>query len=267
MKQFVPSTPDLNMPLYQTPPINELAIAVQFATPLPVAPNDAVRIFHAVENEFPKLELKERIGGLGTQMFTGAQMVRVTDDLMPRYWFSSADESFLLQVQPNFIGVNWRKRTPPGEQASNPYPGFDHMLDMLRSNMGKVLSTMGTTDVPPPSAVNLYYDNLWVEDRSAVEIFTFWNKLGLVTNRGPKVELSLAQPDGAVAETARVDMTVEMLGATIKDKPTPIAHVVFAGFDYPVEARQIDSAIVNLHRVITNTFERVMKKEVLEAWR
>ena len=85
------------------------------------------------------MELKESIGAIGAQAL-GPQF-RFGDDIQPRYWFTSADEYFLLQLQPNMpnmIAFNWRKRSPAGEPSVIPYPGFEHMSKQHAELVAKI---------------------------------------------------------------------------------------------------------------------------------
>ncbi|RYG30715.1 MAG: TIGR04255 family protein, partial [Burkholderiales bacterium] len=78
-----------------------------------------------------------------------------------RWWFVSADDYNLIQVQENFFARNWRRMTlapdPGGE-----YPGFD----VVRADFDRHLSALlkkrelAVSEAIKPVAVELLYDNM-----------------------------------------------------------------------------------------------------------
>lgn len=94
------------------PPINELIIGVYFNPALLDLYTHHIGIFwERIRDGYPRVEQREPIGNL---------YIDVANEMfpMPRFWFTSADQSHLVQVQRNAFLLNWRKRNAE-------YPSFD----------------------------------------------------------------------------------------------------------------------------------------------
>lgn len=94
------------------PPINELIIGVYFNPPLLDLYTYHIGIFwERIRERYPRVEQREPIGSV---------YIDVANEMfpMPRFWFTSADQSHLVQVQRNAFLLNWRKR-------DTEYPSFD----------------------------------------------------------------------------------------------------------------------------------------------
>jgi len=94
------------------PPINELIIGVYFNPALLDLYTHHIGIFwQHIRDRYPRIEQRDPIGNL---------YVEAVNELfpMPRYWFTSSDQSHLVQVQRNAFFLNWRKR-------DTAYPSFD----------------------------------------------------------------------------------------------------------------------------------------------
>jgi uncharacterized protein (TIGR04255 family) len=94
------------------PPVIELIIGVYFKPPLLDLHNYHLGIFwEKIRDGYPRVEQRDPIGNL---------YIEVPGELfpMPRYWFTSKDETHLVQVQRNGFLLNWRKRNAE-------YPSYD----------------------------------------------------------------------------------------------------------------------------------------------
>jgi uncharacterized protein (TIGR04255 family) len=119
------------------PPINEIVISVAVA-PQPVlsGPNlpdilgrwfqDHPRVQTALRYEMPVEAASGLTPGPGFQVVLPGQAE-------PRYWLMSEDEHEIIQVQPNYIALNWRRR-----DMTQDYPGYE----VLRQRFIEVLETV-----------------------------------------------------------------------------------------------------------------------------
>ncbi len=126
------------LPEYETPPVNEVVLGLQFA-PAPgfsSAAHDGVfRLFH---EEFPKLEEHpplepryETFGGSNPQ--PSFQFNIGGRPIGSRLWFVSKDATHLLQFQRDRFLTNWRRRPVAPE-----YPRFDGIAEAFRANVEKL---------------------------------------------------------------------------------------------------------------------------------
>lgn len=121
------STRPADLPDYERPPIDEVAIGVQF--PAIDGFNDLhVGLFYArVREDYPRAESRPRVDS-PIETFTGEtplpaftfqfQMERPKG----RAWLISADDQYLIQVQDTQFLCNWRRR-------EGDYPHFDALLE------------------------------------------------------------------------------------------------------------------------------------------
>lgn len=253
------------MPKYSSPPLSELSIALQFGAPLPLTPNLAVRVLQEISPQYSVLSIKEPIGKLGAPPVA---MLKSGDDLAPRYWFSSEDDYFLMQLQNDLVAFNWRKRSAIGDVSRTPYPGFEQMANEHHRLLQLVFSTIGVSDVPPPSAINLYYENIWLREdgKSLDEYFAFWKKLGIVTG-GTVVQFSKPKFEGAIGEAARIDVAAQTGGVDIDGKSVSVCRLTLSAFDFPNTNEEIGPALRNIHERVTEMFERVTTSSAQDTWK
>jgi uncharacterized protein (TIGR04255 family) len=96
---------------FKFPPINELVIGVYFNTPLLNLRAEHIGLFwHRIRDAFPRANQAGPIVAQGEAF--QAVLVPAPEEIypLPRFWFSSADETMLVQLQRNAFLLNWRKR-------------------------------------------------------------------------------------------------------------------------------------------------------------
>jgi uncharacterized protein (TIGR04255 family) len=97
---------------FKFPPINELVIGVYFNAPLMGLRAEHIGLFwHSIRKEFP---IVTQNGPIVSEVGVGvpAAIMSGPDEVypLPRFWFVSADQIMLLQLQRNAFLLNWRKR-------------------------------------------------------------------------------------------------------------------------------------------------------------
>lgn len=121
----MPASGTPNSPSFESPPIDEVVCAIRFA-PLP-----GIRLPHygvlwkLLGDEFPAIKHAPPIvspAGLAVDEETGGPL--------PRVWYLSKGEDFLVQLQPDFFGFNWRRR-------GQSYPRFDAVFPRFQENLAK----------------------------------------------------------------------------------------------------------------------------------
>lgn len=122
-----------NLPDFESPPLDEVVIGVQF-TPVPNFKTlDTVKVWDLFRDGFPLLEEVpalapqfETFGGIRSSQ--GIQFSVAPGAVPTRFWFISQDQGHLIQFQNDRLLLNWRKRSTSGE-----YPRFEHIFNSFSS--------------------------------------------------------------------------------------------------------------------------------------
>jgi uncharacterized protein (TIGR04255 family) len=127
-----------HLPAYDNPPVNEVVLGVQFATPKNYQQIYAGEVWGLFKNEFPKVKELEPLQPV-FETFGLPQRARinlgiVTGARHDRYWFLSESEDHLIQFQNDRFLHNWRK---VGE-GKNPYPRFDEIVTGYEKEIKKL---------------------------------------------------------------------------------------------------------------------------------
>ena len=97
---------------FDNPPINEVVIATYFNPPLVEFQSQHVGLFwDEVKDEFPVVNQQFPLG-------LASDIGQAEPFPMPRYWFISKDDVYVMQVQKDAFILNWRHRD------NKRYPGF-----------------------------------------------------------------------------------------------------------------------------------------------
>lgn len=99
------------LPSYDEPPVNEVAVSLQFSNILPIRGVDLGAIAAHFADEYPAVEEHPPVppivlSGPAFNFSMGSEF-----DL-PRLWFVNDESTRLVQMQRDRIGVNWRRANP-----------------------------------------------------------------------------------------------------------------------------------------------------------
>ena len=112
-------------PDFKNPPINEVVIATYFSSPLSGLRTEHIGLFWAqIKNEFPSALQRPPVP---LEELTAGSEVFPT----PRYWFVSADDASLLQVQKSAFMFNWRRRDDAYPRFRTIKPQFDNYYNLF----------------------------------------------------------------------------------------------------------------------------------------
>lgn len=144
---------------FVAPPVWELALSASSGGAL-ADPYDIRGIHDIFRTELPSVERQIPVAGLNVAAMAGGPPVLTEIELPPsRWWFISADETEVLQVQETFIASNWRRRkTPAGDPLS--YPGYEHIIAITKDRFSKLRDLYGAESFSKPNAWELMYDNI-----------------------------------------------------------------------------------------------------------
>jgi uncharacterized protein (TIGR04255 family) len=116
-----------HLPDFIQPPLNEVALGVQFATPTGYQQILAGEVWNLFRKEYPQVQEQAPIApafetfGLPTP---SGQLSFVTGASHDRFWFLREEGDELIQFQNDRLLHNWRKIAGGG----NEYPRFEHMI-------------------------------------------------------------------------------------------------------------------------------------------
>lgn len=175
---------------YKNPPINELIIGVYFDQPIALLRSEHIGLFWSeIKKDFPKVqqqpELNFPLAGPSITIQFGIDEAVP----MPRYWFISQNDDFLIQIQKNAFIVNWRKR-------HNEYPHFDSVKAEFDKYFNKYSSFVKyelNAEMPNIQIAELVYSNL-------IEYGDYWRSAGDISSIVPSISMpnvGLEDVDGA----------------------------------------------------------------------
>ena len=144
---------------YTRPPINEVGISVSLASANLFDPFNVADFHGSLPKKFSTVERADPTPGLDFEQFAGLLPLNA-EGRVSRWWFTSADQADVLQVQENFVARNWRRVVTMDEPPS--YPGFDTIrasFDECISSMRKWHDVKGSS-FPAPRSIELMYDDV-----------------------------------------------------------------------------------------------------------
>lgn len=152
---------------YQNPPINELVIGVYFDSPILQMRSEHAGLFWCqLIDKFPSSLQNVPIGQNFGETVPGEIFP------MPRFWFISEDDSYLLQIQRDAILLNWRKRQENYPHYEPIKSIFDECLDKYQNFCTEIF---GLPDFPIRRC-DLTYINIISEE----EYFNNFDDVGVV---------------------------------------------------------------------------------------
>jgi uncharacterized protein (TIGR04255 family) len=137
---------------YSRPPVAEVALAVQF-DPGTLTALDVATFRESIRNDFPKYE-EQMARPPMEEVFDpviGGPQFRVellNAPAIPRIWFLNEDGSRLVQLQSDFLAVNWR--LPP--EGEGEYPRYETLLAELEqylAMLNEILQHEGRSTIRP----------------------------------------------------------------------------------------------------------------------
>jgi uncharacterized protein (TIGR04255 family) len=170
-----------DLPEYDNPPVNEVAISVEFVTDKPLRVVDIGLFWQNVREEFPKYEEQPPLGKIGVTdgLASPSQPsfeFRTGAPPLARCWFRNATGNRLIQVQKDRLVFNWIKSLD-----SDPYPRFEAVQGnffSLWEGFSRFTQGQGLGQ-PAIKAAELTYINLieqgqcWNDIKEIPKLFTF----------------------------------------------------------------------------------------------
>lgn len=270
---------------YGNPPIDEVAISVQFEE-LNKLDFRKINVIFAEFSDFaetieekPPLNAQFELFDEGRISSSDARLEFFTDSMPPRrrLWFVGAGGAELVQMQSDRFIRNWRKRS-----ESQSYPRFNQILPEFVADYRKFLSgaaNAGYKKIEPNQVEVSYFNNIWLEDglnaMNACEKYFSFIKLP----RSPEIPYS----EGFKAEAASVGLRyqfyedgqssargrlfVDLFPATDSTGRNVLRlQLVARGRPSGTDADAVERFVRAGRREIVSMFDRLTSTEAREVW-
>lgn len=135
-----------HLPDFKSPPLNEVVLGVQFATPQGYQQIFAGEVWGLFKDRYPQVQEQPALPpafetfGLPTPFSQMPQLRMMTGGMHDRFWFLRPDGDELIQFQQDRLLHNWRK---VGD-GSNDYPRYEVMISEFRRELEKLQNYMSS---------------------------------------------------------------------------------------------------------------------------
>lgn len=157
-------------PSFAKPPLEEVALAVQFQ-PQAIDIMTTAQFSQAFADEFPRQEEQAARPPMTEEFPVGPRppfrLELIATPPLPRLWFLSESGTRLIQLQSDLIAYNWR-RSPEGVSVDEIYPRYT----VLRAEFEKVFKALEQT----------------VEERGRPTLKPNWCEITYINHIGPTAE-------------------------------------------------------------------------------
>lgn len=145
---------------FEHPPVVEVALSAQF--PPETVDEEALGLFaHQVREQLPTRQRQpvvpamEETFGVVPALPTFEIHLDMPANL-PRTWFLSSDETYLVQLQHDRLTLNWRELQPAVE-----YPRYDQLRDTFQQYLARLVTALRkVANAPPANLVEVTYVNM-----------------------------------------------------------------------------------------------------------
>jgi uncharacterized protein (TIGR04255 family) len=260
---------EANIPLFREPPVDEVAISVQFR-PIDGFLDEHIRDYwKSIRDDYPVAQVMPRIE-------TAIESIEPAPVQLPlqhaavssRMWLIGEPDDYLVQIQDTRFIQNWRHREAP-------YPRFDTLRDLFWSNYRKFMAYLSSTGLPQPQVQQVevtYID--WIPStrpheflkpasnsaiRSAeIDLYPEeqnWLARYLINTQGESIERLYVQCLPAI-QPQKPDLRGSQLGFTFRSARS-------SGLDESEIAEKINAGRV----AIVNAFVDLTTETAHESWR
>ncbi len=146
------------LPWFNRPPVQEVALSVQFQEPLDLEVTDLGAVRAHFRSDYPNLETHPPLAPMRIPQQGPGLVVRLGNEFVatPRLWFLNEGGNRLVQLQSDRLSVNWRRR------LDETYPRYDDAVrPMMESALGALSDAMRDLgkSLPKPEIGEVLYVN------------------------------------------------------------------------------------------------------------
>jgi len=263
---------------FDAPPVSEVALSVQFATPtVDIAALAAFTM--AVREQAPSIShqpvlprMEESFDG---PMFAPTFQIIEQMASLPRTWFIGQD-GYLVQLQPDRLTVNWRRERPDAA-----YPGYaeirarlDRHLDDLRAAVQSTGGHMAPIDLCEVAYVNPIEIPGEHEQYRHPDLARLINRLqaapddgflGMPEDAQYQARWRILHPDGSGRSVGRLYLAASPHWT--HDASTPGYLVNLTAHVLPIQEEPTMDALNIAHEYVVVGFEDLTTPEMHKYWR
>jgi len=216
----------------------------------------------------PPYEMPPETPGLVATPQAPPFQVIMAAPMFPRYWLVSPDDQELVQVQTNYLAINWRRR-----DATHDYPGYDEMrtrfvslLQTAESGLSRHQGTLKPTRVELTYINLLHPDNIWSSHEGTHKIVALTVPNGLDYER-LSFTYSQALVDSEKQFSGRLHVVLNPAVDWIKQEPQLILTLTARSAD--LADQNIDAALHFLdlaHIAAEDSFHRLISEAARQVW-
>ena len=276
------SRPD-GLPDFTNPPLTEVAISIQFATPPKYSEAYISEIWALFKADFPNVqempalpptfevfggpELPQMQMNIGMNIFssfaTGASALR------NRYWFLNESESELIQFQQDRLIHNWRKR--PGQD--NDYPRFDLLFSKFKQELKNVESYFSFKNwgALAPNQCELTYVNqmsLQSDTRQDLAKSSYFRNIDLSIGDDDASEFSFNLRKPIISDGAQVGRLFVEAATAVDSSGSPIIGLNLTARGRPTHATSTSALefLESVRVMIDKTFVKFTSDAAHQKW-
>jgi uncharacterized protein (TIGR04255 family) len=258
------------IPAYRNPPIEELAIGVQY----PPIPNyldiHAGLYWQRVREQYPKVETQPRIEApieSPTPPSIPVQFIPI-DVRQVRTWLISPTDDHLIQIQNTRFVYNWRRR-------ETPYPKFEPLLALFRSHFEKFCDLLAEEGIEKPRVqqIELAYIN-WITNMPARTFLKPAGPTEISTpggNREPEEQswgsrYTIGEGEQSLVRRLYVECHPAMRAIEPKEQGIQLSLVYRAARSSGLSGEEVTSSSMEGRRIAAWAFTDLTTAEAHEAW-
>jgi uncharacterized protein (TIGR04255 family) len=187
---------------------------------------------------------------------------------LTRYWLVSVDDQELIQVQPNYLALNWRHR---GEGSD--YPGYEHMRDRFRDLLLAAKEGLAMQQgVFKPVRVELTYINtihpnsLWISHRDTHKLLRGVHPAS-ASYEQLSFSYSRALNNSEEGFFGRLHVSLNPTVDWIKREPQLILNLTARSAD--LAEQTVDGSLTfldNAHSAVTDAFVSLISDDARHVW-
>ncbi len=253
--------------------MNEVGLSISFADRSFISEYAIQELHGLFMDELPHVERAHPTPGPDILPLQGHSPLNV-DQPLSRWWFKSADERFVLQLQENFFGFNWRRIAPVADKAE--YPGYEEMKARFDRYFAKIREWQIShgQSCPRPIAGELLYDDV-IEIQQSTEpvkissYLSFWNSVG----QNPVAGWNVNWVESFSKHTDKNESVMKfaaLLAGFAKDEDpeqfVPVIRLNFAAMGMLKDIAGIDTFFEDAHLYIGARFKSIVSEQAQAAW-
>lgn len=243
---------------YRKPPLDEVALAVQFDELSDLTSVHIGKIYASFVDKYEVVEerapIQAKFETFGSNVMPGLEIKTSFGNIPPlrRVWFISKDGHDLVQLQPNRFIHNWRK-----VKGAGTYRRFEQILPDYMAEFNRFKSALAELDLPTPEINQCevsYFNNIYLEDNES-----HWNGFERVFANMQSCPLRLTREDVILEpESPSFNISMRLLDGATRE-PFARLHVAAEAATDDDERKLIRLTLIVRGRPVGNGDESIEK--------